>query len=381
MNTCTFLDIENNFRTSDPAKADYLTDLTLNIWSELKESNQFRFKVEKAGKYLYASKPKTKKRQEQENYINNLNNLLGKDVIGIDNFFNTLKVKTKEILNIQTPVDFNIFPNSIQENKSKYLNKDISSVEDKEFKRDIQYFKGDEALFEQENNDLSDIRVAEDIKYEEENYIIDPLLAVTGKQLSLFDENISSTQIKPGVEELFESNPELANQVYEALGFEIPTTKLQGRKLEYNELNNPILTYFDVVQELTSNERENLPSSILIKKLLNENYLPKINETDIVLGVTEGGIWRPNLKKIEAAGNNKSTLSKKIGHELLHSVTGNIILSYQNLKGDFDFTDKYTLDQIKQGYIKPVKLNKIQIEALDNLVRLRNKVIDYIEKN
>ena len=194
-------------------------------------------------------------------------------------------------------------------------------------------------------------------------------------------KNISNVDVKPGVEELFDSNPELANQVYEALGFEIPTTKLQGRKLEYNELNNPILTYFDVVQELTSNERENLPSSILIKKLLNENYLPKINETDIVLGVTEGGIWRPNLKKIEAAGNNKSTLSKKIGHELLHSVTGNIILSYQNLKGDFDFTDKYTLDQIKQGYIKPVKLNKIQIEALDNLVRLRNKVIDYIEKN
>jgi hypothetical protein len=37
-------------------------------------------------------------------------------------------------------------------------------------------------------------------------------------QEPLFD--IDDTQIKPGVEELFESNPELANQVYEALGFE-----------------------------------------------------------------------------------------------------------------------------------------------------------------
>ena len=186
---------------------------------------------------------------------------------------------------------------------------------------------------------------------------------------------------KPGVQELFDSTPELANAVYEALGFEIPTTKLEGRKLEYDELDNPIITFFDVTKELTSNERKNLPSSILINKLLNGNFLPKINETDIVLGVTEGGIWRPNLKKIEASGNNKSTLSKKIAHELLHSVTGNIIISYQNLKGDFDFTNKYALDQIKQGYIKPVKLNDTQIEALDNLVRLRNKVINYIKQN
>lgn len=199
------------------------------------------------------------------------------------------------------------------------------------------------------------------------------------------DVNLNSnkpiTNIKPGVQELFDSTPELANSVYEALGFEIPTTKLEGRKLEYDELDNPIITFFDVTKELTSNERKNLPSSILINKLLNGNFLPKINETDIVLGVTEGGIWRPNLKKIEASGNNKSTLSKKIAHELLHSVTANIIISYQNLRGDFDFTNKYALDQIKQGYIKPVKLNDTQIEALDNLVRLRNKVINYIKQN
>jgi hypothetical protein len=179
-----------------------------------------------------------------------------------------------------------------------------------------------------------------------------------------------------GVSELFESNPELANQVYEALGFEIPTTKLQGKQFEYGEPR-----FFDVVEELTSGERASLPSSILINKLLKGEYLPKIKESQIILGLSEAGIWRPNIKKIEASGENKSTLAKKIGHELLHSVTNNIILSYQNLKGTVDFTDKYYKDFIKQGYIKPVDLSKSQIEALDNLVRIRNKVISYVEQN
>jgi predicted NAD-dependent protein-ADP-ribosyltransferase YbiA (DUF1768 family) len=184
------------------------------------------------------------------------------------------------------------------------------------------------------------------------------------------------TKTRKGVKEIFDSNSELANQVYEALGFEIPTTKLQGKQFEYGEPR-----FFDVVEELTSGERASLPSSILINKLLKGEYLPEIKESQIILGLSEAGIWRPNIKKIEASGENKSTLAKKIGHELLHSVTNNIILSYQNLKGTVDFTDKYYKDFIRQGYIKPVDLSKSQIEALDNLVRIRNKVISYVEQN
>jgi len=187
---------------------------------------------------------------------------------------------------------------------------------------------------------------------------------------------LGGNNIKPGVEELFNENPELANQVYSALGFETPTTKLQGKQFEYGEPR-----FFDVVEELTSGERASLPSSILINKLLKGEYLPEIKESQIILGLSEAGIWRPNIKKIEASGENKSTLAKKIGHELLHSVTNNIILSYQNLKGTIDFTDKYYKDFIKQGYIKPVDLSKSQIEALDNLVRIRNKVVSYVEQN
>jgi hypothetical protein len=192
----------------------------------------------------------------------------------------------------------------------------------------------------------------------------------------LAEMELSEKEIKPGVEELFNSSPELANQVYEALGFEAPTTKLQGRKAVDGESVN-----FDVIEELASGERSGIPSSILIKTLLNGGFLPKINETDIVLGGLEYGIWRPSLKKIEAQGGNKSTLAKKIGHELLHSVTDNIIYSYQNLKGVIDFNDKYNKDNIRQGYIKPVDLSKSQIEALDNLVRIRNKVVSYVEQN
>jgi ribosomal protein S7 len=40
-----------------------------------------------------------------------------------------------------------------------------------------------------------------------------------GTQLSLFGLDNNQSNVKPGVQELFESNPELANQVYSALGF------------------------------------------------------------------------------------------------------------------------------------------------------------------
>lgn len=70
---------------------------------------------------------------------------------------------------------------SIINNLHKYITgNDIPS-----FKRDIFYYQGDQALMEQEEG----------------------------------FEQVKSTEIKPGVAELFESNPELANTVYEALGF------------------------------------------------------------------------------------------------------------------------------------------------------------------
>ncbi len=59
-----------------------------------------------------------------------------------------------------------------------------------DFKRDLEYYQGDEALMEQEEG-------------REEELPVEPTTEV----------------VKPGVQELFDSNPELANEVYEALGF------------------------------------------------------------------------------------------------------------------------------------------------------------------
>jgi len=254
-------------------------------------------------------------------------------------------------------------------------------------------FLQDEALYQQELREDEPLNMIPYEAWAAQNRAPNPIVNEEG--VPMFDPSTSENNfpilketkveqlklefpvpVKPGVAELFDSNPELANQVYEALGFEIPTTKLQGKQFEYGEPR-----FFDVVEELTSGERASLPSSILINKLLKGEYLPEIKESQIILGLSEAGIWRPNIKKIEASGENKSTLAKKIGHELLHSVTNNIILSYQNLKGTVDFTDKYYKDFIKQGYIKPVDLSKSQIEALDNLVRIRNKVVSYVEQN
>ena len=43
----------------------------------------------------------------------------------------------------------------------------------------------------------------------------------------------SAPSIKPGVQELFESNPELANQVYEALGFNEQVINVPNKEVEF----------------------------------------------------------------------------------------------------------------------------------------------------
>lgn len=154
MSSCTFNDIENNFRQSDPVKADYLTDLTLNIWSELKESKQFRFEVEQAGNNLYTSKPNTKKRQQQEKYISELNTLLGDNIVSINKFWNSLIVSTKKIINLPKAVDFSIFKYSKHKSKDTSIVKNIDAVNNQPFERDINYYKGDRPLMEQEENNL-----------------------------------------------------------------------------------------------------------------------------------------------------------------------------------------------------------------------------------
>ena len=51
---------------------------------------------------------------------------------------------------------------------------------------------------------------------------------------------LNTIDVKPGVQELFDSNPELANQVYEALG--LNTTIVQDNKSYYRgQIEEPII--------------------------------------------------------------------------------------------------------------------------------------------
>ncbi|NDD56094.1 hypothetical protein EBZ39_19880, partial [bacterium] len=187
-----------------------------------------------------------------------------------------------------------------------------------------------------------------------------------------FNENVEKN-IKEGVEELFNSNLELANQVYEALGFEVPTTKLQGKK---KNLQGDIVT-FDVVEELASNERKDLPESILLKKLFQSNYIPKLKNGDILLGSQyRGGSFSLGSNYIEVKGANKDIVAKILNHELLHSVTTNIIRNYQVYVGEI------TTESIEKDVkYKKIDLTEKQINALNELVRLKNKVITYYKNN
>ena len=189
------------------------------------------------------------------------------------------------------------------------------------------------------------------------------------------NENIvqQPQEIKPGVEELFNENETLANAVYEVLGFEIPTTKLQGKK---KDSQGNIIT-FDVIEELTSNERKDLPESILLKKLFDGKYIPKTKNGDILLGSQyKMGSFSPGSNLIEVKGANKDIVSKILNHELLHAVTYNIIKNYQAYVGE------RTIESIEKDVkYKKINLTEKQINSLNELTKLKNKVITYYKNN
>ena len=72
--------------------------------------------------------------------------------------------------------------------------------------RNLEYFNGDEALLEQEEKD--------DLKP-----FIDESKKIADEIKDVEQQDQEETTIKPGVSELFDSNEEFANQIYETLGF------------------------------------------------------------------------------------------------------------------------------------------------------------------
>jgi len=87
-----------------------------------------------------------------------------------------------------------------------------------------------------------------------------------------------TTEIKPGVQELFDSNPELANQVYEALGFNQPAYTKQSLIDNYGEKGKEI---FDTLQSISWNlgsERYKVFSLSTDKILSLINYREDYND-------------------------------------------------------------------------------------------------------
>jgi hypothetical protein len=82
-----------------------------------------------------------------------------------------------------------------------------------------------------------------------------------------------SIEVKPGVEELFDSNPELANQVYEALGFKVSNSSIALNKINNTKIGENVTLFIN-----------NMPVKY---KKVSENYfegkqITKKQETDFI---------------------------------------------------------------------------------------------------
>ena len=180
----------------------------------------------------------------------------------------------------------------------------------------------------------------------------------------------TTPQIKPGVEDLFNSNPELANEVYESLGF---------KTLENSNLEKDI-------KNLIKN-RENIPSSIFLSFLIQNQLVPKIQE--YVTSISHrAGQWNPlyNILTLNyTVIQTSSEKAKLISHELMHSLSHKYITAYEALK-DKEFknyierTNKNEKIKGTNRQIEVANLTKKQIEAFDNLVRIKQKVFDFIKE-
>jgi len=105
MSKCTFGYIENQFRQTDPEKADYFNNLSLDTWSKLKNSGLFKEKTEGTKKLLYLNNPNTKKRQNQDALIKEINEELDALIVNISNK-NFITVDTRPLFNVPTEDKF-----------------------------------------------------------------------------------------------------------------------------------------------------------------------------------------------------------------------------------------------------------------------------------
>ena len=190
--------------------------------------------------------------------------------------------------------------------------------------RNLEYFNGDEALLEQEEKD--------DLKP-----FIDESKKIADEIKDVEQQGQEETTIKSGVEELFDQNPELANAVYEILGFktlsenEVTIEKIgkdrfkitatnktwkniaQGRKKNMGSLEDNSFKVQELVKSIKEKgydkSQENKSGSSIIGSKYRDNFLDLRDGKHRAVAL---GILFPNdTRTIEFTEGNNTTWDKK----------------------------------------------------------------------
>jgi sulfur carrier protein ThiS len=207
-------------------------------------------------------------------------------------------------------------------------------------------------------------------------------------------ENTSTDQIKPGVEELFESNPELANEVYEALGFQGSislesnlknTGKTEKELTDYlknkypeiklNITNNPLWEISDnVFNQLIQDdyfegnpkyvtEVERISNLILNKlKFKTREFNGKYDESITDLQTYKTKVLNDLLKEIGITGvvTNLNELKERLNSKELQTSLKENLGQVKESKENFNnqLGNFYSIKRLLNNYLKHLDLSK-----------------------
>jgi hypothetical protein len=309
----------------------------INTLSELKEQGILD------GPYL-----KDDKETEFNNYHNNLIESVQENYnLGIDKFFNILEQKTSSVFDI--------------------VKKFVQPI-DNSFKQ-LDQARKDLGIYDTKESYLSFKEAAE------------------AKSIKLNEV----TNVKPGVQELFEANPELANQVYEALGLE---KTFNGYNV--NNLLNEVI-----------NKSKNKDLVYVAKLLNSKDFISKLNILEKKLdrlGKNQVSFIEKNIISNVYIDSNKikdssTSFEEVVLHELIHRYTSFIGISKQlqipisEKENEFykDMSAAYTiytekgfkdlgLDEfIAQSLTNKEVINNLKSIKIDN-TNLLERIINFVKK-
>jgi hypothetical protein len=192
------------------------------------------------------------------------------------------------------------------------------------------------------------------------------------------EKTAAENEIKPGVSELFESNPELANTVYEALGFD--------KKLAFVKSDNTIDDDFYIKDELIiTKELQNIRTNNFdgsINRELSE-LKDKLNKLPIGSKFNVSEYTKPSITNLEEV-LNKINLSEsnKILLEKIRPLIKDIKIEYVDkfILADSGavYSDKYNTIRINKSE-KNIPLEELLMHELLHAATFRK--ISYFETN